>query len=122
METQLKVWGLLLKKSVPLFDKILRINENNFEIAAFCDFSEFDIHLNYNFQKISTHEGNTIYNGRYILKKVTQDFLIEYDSIPKGHKSICKFQFVDKDGFDLIKSTIPEISDRDNSDSYFIFS
>jgi hypothetical protein len=98
MNIQLKVRGLLSKKLDPLFEKVLVINETNFEIAAFCDYSFFNIPLNHNFKRISDSNGSEIYNGSYILKKVTQAFLVEYDSIPKGHKSICKFQFIDKHG------------------------
>src|SRR5688572_15151440 len=80
------------------------------EILMFCDFSEFDIPTGYVFKDIVDIINEKEFSGYITLKNVSQQFALSYDMIPKGHKTICKFEVREKEILTLIKS-LPMVED-----------
>ena len=118
---ELKVVGILSKKLFLSFGKVLDANklENN-EIILFCDYSSFDIPVGYIFNTIMDSSGSKCFSGNILLRNVSQAFALEFDSIPKGHKTICKFQFAE--GIPEVVKKMSVIDDWYESDMYMIFS
>lgn len=90
------------------------------EILSFCDYSKYEIPVGYNFNAIKDWEGNVVFNGPIVLEKISQEFFKPYYSIPKGHKTICKFKFL---GNEIPKdiTSLPVIKDWYESTKYLIF-
>ena len=117
---RLKVVGALWDKLYPKFDKVLDcMNAGNNEIILFCDYSEFDIPIGHNFTRIENDTGD-VYSGVVTLMKVTDGFSLLYESIPKGFKTICKFEVADINQLSRIKK-LPIVSDWYGSKDYLIF-
>lgn len=90
---KLKAVGIVHHDLLEKFEEFLKdFNQKN-EILVFCDFSEFDIPGGYIFRSIVDGNGNMLYVGEFILKKITQQFARPFDSIPHGWKTISLFQF-----------------------------
>ncbi len=79
------------------------------EIILLCDYSEFDIPLGYVFGSIEDLNGQVVFTGDIILKKVTQQFVLSFDSVPQGWKTICKFEFVEQRIPEMVR-TLPAAS------------
>lgn len=99
-KVSVKVVGIVSANLIIKFKSALSIPDGvkSNEIILFCDYSEFDIPIGYLFRKINV--SNSYLDCNIFLKQVTQEFGVPYDSIPKGHKTICKF--------DLINHVIPD--------------
>ena len=120
-KSHIKVVGILTKNAVYKLSNIFKkINAQN-ELVLFCMYSEFDIPTGHIFNEIiSTDTTTDNYKSRIKLKKVSQEFGIEYDQIPKGHKTICQFEFLDGSIPDIIYQ-LPTIDGWFQSDKSLIF-
>jgi len=85
------------------------------EIILLCDFSRFDIPIGYVFNGIEDINGDLVFRGAIVLKKVTQQFVLPFDSLPQGWKSICKFEFLQNDIPEIVRS-LPATSYWVNAD------
>lgn len=70
------------------------------EVILFCDYSEYDIPIGHIFNNIEDVQNKRLFSGAIMLKTVSQEFALQFDLIPKGYKTICKFEF--------LESNIPE--------------
>ena len=53
--------------------------------------------LEYEFKFIESSDGIILFSGTIKLKEITQEFILPFDQIPKGYKTLCRFEFVDMD-------------------------
>ncbi len=82
------------------------------EVVLLCDLSLCDIPIGYGFNRIEDLEGKVVFKGLIVLKKVTQQFVLPFDALPKGWKTICKFEFADQ--------LVPEVIRRLPAASYWV--
>src|SRR6476620_9901797 len=110
-----------MKKHYPTYKNVLLISENaNNEVILFVDFSEFDIPLGHIFSTARDVVTGLNYNCEIVLKSVSQQFVKEFDAIPHGWKTICKFEIIDDAVFNIIRE-LPEIESWYDSTNSFIF-
>jgi len=108
---ELKVVGKLSKKLFDKFNDSLITKGLEFnELILFCDYSDFDIPIGHCFQSVREPDKQSPFYCNIILKKISEEFGISLELIPKGYKTICKFKFIDKNIPEIIKN-IPEIID-----------
>jgi hypothetical protein len=121
MKIKIKILGSLKKDIYPTFKDVLKIsNYPNREAVLFVDYSEFDVPIEYIFTEIIDPDANKKYNGKIVLKSVSQDFLLKFDLIPMGHKTICKFKIEDQSLFNFINK-LPKIDHWQESNKFLIF-
>lgn len=108
-----------LSRGIPLDDysKILSLDASKQEVILFCDFSEFDIPINQEFTTIRDTQERIIFIGKVILKKVSQQFTKEFEMIPRGWQTICKFEIVCGDFINLVK-IIPLLNNGNNTNDF----
>jgi hypothetical protein len=118
---ELKVVGILPEKLFTSFGDVLGCNKmTDNEIVLFCDYSRFDIPIGYAFSTIRDSRHVVLYSGSISLEGATQSFALKYDSIPKGHKTLCKFKF--KEGVPESIRTLPTLNDWYGAKTYLILS
>jgi len=88
---KLKILGRASDSVRALYSVRLGIGER--EVLLFCDFSEFDIPIGTVFTIVKDMEGDEHLIGEVTLKSVSQGFLLPFDMIPKGHNTLCAFDF-----------------------------
>lgn len=117
---RLRIVGILKPKLYPRYLKIFNNTHlANNELILFCGYSDFDVPIGHNFTQIKDREGSS-YPGTIEFKYATNDFLLPYETITKGFKTICKFQFSDETQLSIVKK-LPFISDWYESDEYLFF-
>lgn len=90
----IKCLGIIHKNLHSKFAEVLQINhEENSTLCLFCDYSNFDIEIGYEFTKITTSDNPTVFSSRIELIKVSQQWSLPFEYIPRGHWTICKFKF-----------------------------
>lgn len=94
------------------------ISEN--QEILFCDFSEYDIPIGFCFSSILNDNNQQVYKGKIILCKVSQEFALNFDLIPKGYKTICTFEFTDVKTPSIINK-LPKLNDWYGSNCYLYF-
>lgn len=105
----IKIFGVLSKELEYKFKHVLNLPIKKNEFIFFCDYSSYDIPIGFVFTKIRNDKTNQIFdNYKLRLMKVTQEHVIEYDMIPKGHKTLCKFENVDDKLIEPLKN-LPSI-------------
>ena len=114
-EKRVKVVGIASNKVLSLFKSVLDIKDN--DIALFCSFSEFDIPIGYEFNFIEDMNGDDISSGKVILEKVSQGYIMPFDMIPRGHKTVCKFS-LPSCCVESLHSSLPIINDWYESNVY----
>lgn len=120
-KVQLRIMGRPSKGIIDKFKKALDSDvKQGSGIILFCDYSNYDVPIGQIFNVVKDLGGNVLYSGAISLKKVTQEFLISYDFIPKGHKTICLFEVMDNSIKEIL-SIIPPIDDWYNSKRVLIF-
>lgn len=118
----IRVLGQLGKNAQHKFRKVLTIDSSiKNEIALFIDFSNFDVPIGHSFSKIVDSNGSHLYQGVITLDKVSQQFILPYDGIPHGHKTVCRFQFLES-GIPEALNKLSEIDDWFDSNGYLVFS
>ncbi|MFT4155700.1 hypothetical protein [Parafilimonas sp.] len=119
-KSKLKIVGIasddLMRKHKIFYSKAITPNE----ILLFCDYSSIDIPIGYEFNFIENSDWTVLFSGTIRLKEITQEFMLPYDQIPKGHKSICKFEFINTNVPKLLLD-LPTISDWYESSQYLYF-
>jgi hypothetical protein len=118
---ELRVVGRLTKDLINKYKDILEYfsNNNASEIILFCDFSEFEINKNYLFNNIRVNEN--IIACPLLLKSISQEYMLPFESIPIGWKTVCKFEILEADNIKLINS-LPEINEWSESNTVFVLS
>ena len=66
------------------------------EVVVLCELWLCDIPLGYGFSRIEDVDGQVVFKGLVVLKKLTQQFVLPFDALPKGWKTICKFELAGK--------------------------
>lgn len=89
---KLKLLGRASNSVQAKYMQKFEMHEN--DVLFFCDFSEFDISLGTVFTTVEDMEGSEYFIGKAVLKSVSQGFFLPFDMIPKGHKTICVFDFL----------------------------
>ncbi|PSL18255.1 hypothetical protein [Chitinophaga ginsengisoli] len=91
------------------------------QLILFCDYSEFDISVDYVFTEIiDEQKGEVIPGCHIILKNVSQQFFKPFDSIPHGWKTVCKFEFVNNNIPSVIYE-LPEVKGWDEIGRHLFF-
>jgi hypothetical protein len=117
---KLKIVGVLSRKWFPKFNKSLSLDKfAKNEVVLFCDFSSFDIPLGFRFKSIRSPTNVELFRGDIELTAISQAFAINFDYIPKGHKTLCKFRFNDQ--LPLAVSSFPIVEDWYELDTFLIF-
>ena len=117
----MKILGVCTKELIPKFNGVLDDEDmKGNRIVLFCAHSDFDILMEHTFTCIETDKGEIAYNGQMVLKKVTQQWAKPFDSIPRGYKTICTFEFKENDVPEVIKR-LPTITDWYDSKQYLFF-
>jgi|GEM_PF-4536851 hypothetical protein len=89
----LTILGRLERELSDKFFRKYALEEKN-NCILFCDYSSFDIDRFSKFTRVCKgNRSNIIYEGQITLIKILQEQLLEYDYIPKGHKTLCCFKF-----------------------------
>lgn len=92
----IKVVGILSESLNNKFSNIFKPWDKKKDIVLLCDYSEFDILVKHVFNEIIVYEKTPkSIVCKVLLKKISQEFFKEYDMVPKGHKTICLFEFLD---------------------------
>jgi hypothetical protein len=123
MSTQIiKILGIASQSIIKDFAKVLNITNKQNEIVVFCDYSEYEIPLDttFNIIKDPIHD-LSIEDQNFTLKNVTQQYHKPFTSIPKGHKTICRFEF-NSGRVPPIVLNLPIIRDWYGSRQFLIFS
>jgi hypothetical protein len=96
VKESIKVVGILPEHLYNKFSSIFDPWDKKKAMILFCDYSEYDILAEHIFNEIIAREKapNSIVS-KILLKKISQEFFRKYDMIPKGHKTICLFEFLD---------------------------
>lgn len=120
--TRIKVIGRLDKKLYHLFiDGLDLKNLQSNQVILFCDYSSFDIPVNYLFTKIlDAQKGESVFDCQITLKSVSQQLLKPFDSIPLGWKTVCKFEVVN-DRIPHVINDLPEVKGWTSFDRYLFF-
>ncbi|MGF6848149.1 hypothetical protein QFZ51_003384 [Chitinophaga sp. W3I9] len=61
--------------------------------------------------------GDDISSEKIVLEKVSQGYIMPFDMIPRGHKTICKFS-LSGSSMETLRSILPIINDWYESDLY----
>jgi len=117
---QIKVVGILTKNAVYKLSNVFNEINTQKEIVLLCLYSEFDISTGHIFNEIISTDSKDHYQCRIKLKKVSQEFGIEYDLVMRGHKTICQFEFLNGSIPDIIYQ-LPTIEGWHQSDKSLIF-
>lgn len=99
------------------------IEENNkYTSFLFLNYSNFDIPVGSEFLYfIELNEDETIISIAAKIRLVTQEYLLPFDYIPKGHKTLCSISF-DKAGFEQVTSSVPVVDSWQDSEKIFLLS
>ena len=117
---ELRVVGRLPIELITYYKNILEYFYNNTsEIILFCDFSEFAIAKNHLFKHIRIN--NNIVECPILLKSISQEYMLPFESIPIGWKTVCKFEILETGKIELF-SQLPEIQEWAESNTCFVLS
>lgn len=118
---KLRVIGKLDEELIKKYEKVLKYgnSKKRIEIILFCDFSEFEIPIDYKFTSVENMEGKIILINGMILKNVSQEYIMSFDLIPLGWRTICKFQLLEKSSGKLLDQ-LPTIKHWSESSTFFI--
>lgn len=118
---ELKILGRVSKDLVLKYKNVLNYSDRNLnEVILFCDYSNFNIPVGHIFDEIGDKNGVVLFFGKIVLRKVSQEFALSYGLIPKGHKSICEFEFIESNLPEAIND-LSVITDWYESKRFLIF-
>ena len=104
---QVKVNGIISETSKKLIDKGFTETRDEFHtINLFCSYSELKIPIGATFNCFEKNNKQTILEKDAVLLAVTQQFGKPFEFIPEGWKTISKFEFSEKDVYNL-KNELP---------------
>jgi hypothetical protein len=118
---KLKILGVVSNNLINKYKNILCYKNDGSDVLLFCDYSNFDISVGHIFDTIMDLKNGQIFHNKIRLKCVSQEFNLPFDSIPKGHKTICNFQFIDRNAERIILE-LPHISNWYESERAIEFS
>jgi hypothetical protein len=100
---RIKILGIISPIVLENFKEILEINNKENEMVFFCDYSEYDFSINFTFNTIvNPYTLSEVTQQKILLKKVAREPGKPLASIPKGFKTICKFEFIQPPIPDLV--------------------
>lgn len=93
MTSQIKILGRLHANHEKLFQKksIFTTKGVNDAILV-CDYSPYDVSIGHTFYEMLDVDKKTLAAGQITLREVSQNYLKRFDCIPKGHKTVCRFE------------------------------
>lgn len=114
---------LLGRPTIAIMNKFKKVfelykNEKTPFIILFCDFSEFEIPIGHHFRYIEIDKKRLLLKGLIILKSISQEHAILFESIPVGWKTICKFEILETADIDVF-NILPEINQWSESKMVF---
>jgi len=117
---KLNVRGIMQEKLTETYANVLKYDQNKNEAILFCDYSDFDIPVEFNFSQVNVIKSQISIRTIMKLRAVTQEHGQPFDMIPMGHKTICNFVFLKKDLETLMK-LLPIVSDWYDSENILEF-
>jgi hypothetical protein len=119
-QLSLRIRGILSEDLLGIYSKLVGYKKGMLQIVLFCDYSDFDIPIGYTFSQIVDLRNGSKTSSMIQLKGVSQQFGFVFDSVPKGHKTICNFEFIQSPMPEIIKS-LPRISNWHESKNILLF-
>lgn len=113
MMVKIDILGMLRSGEVfEKFSKILSLDISSKQVLLFCDFSEFNIPIGQEFNLMKDIKNDIVFKGKFILKGISQQFEKQFDEIPIGWQTICKFEIIEGD-FTKFLNYVPASDDWD---------
>lgn len=104
-----KISGIVSQTALKLVSKgLTRSRDKKVSIDMFCEYSEYEIPIGTEFNYLKDIKHNTFLKLKAVLIDVTQSWGLSFDTIPKGHKTISRFEFTEID-LNIITDKIPII-------------
>lgn len=91
------------------------------QAVVFCDYSNYEFPVGFIFKTVENSFKSIFCETQIVLKAVSQEFAVPYDEIPKGHKTICKFELLVNHASEII-GNLPLVNKWYDSDDYLLFS
>jgi uncharacterized protein VirK/YbjX len=117
---KLNIRGILKEKLIKNYSDVLNYERSHNEKILFCDYSDYDIPLHHTFTSVKIIKSQRLFDTIIRLKSVTQEYGQPFDLIPKGHKTICNFIFLNEN-FENVMEYLPIVADWYDSENILEF-
>ncbi len=119
-KTYLKICGAISIELLDVYSNLVNYKKNMAQVVLFCNYSNFEIPIGHIFDQLEDLRNGAKMSIKAKLNGVSQEFGLAFDSVPKGYKTICNFEFLNSSIPEVV-NTLPRINNWYDSDNLLIF-